>query len=155
MIETDSTINAKTKFANDFLGLRSHSYIINHDGTFITHPDASRIMKDTFFHHIKPYKDSMLEKLIEKIRTGRMSDKESEEKYLYDGQKSYLFFTPVKYTEWIIVTVVPSETIDLWGIVNGLVLLALMAFSMLAIIVLYHFYARRYLQPKQNECRKE
>jgi hypothetical protein len=92
----------------------------------------------------------MLEKLIEKIRTGRMSDKESEEKYLYDGQKSYLFFTPVKYTEWIIVTVVPSETIDLWGIVNGLVLLALMAFSMLAIIVLYHFYARRYLQPKQN-----
>ena len=155
MIETDSTINAKTKFANDFLGLRSHSYIINHDGTFITHPDANRIMKDSFFRHIKPYKDSMLEKLIEKIRTGRMSDKESEEKYLYDGQKSYLFFTPVKYTEWIIVTVVPSETIDLWGIVNSLVLLALMAFSMLAIIVLYHFYARRYLQPKQNECRKE
>jgi hypothetical protein len=56
----------------------------------------------------------------------------------------------VKYTEWIIVTVVPSETIDLWGIVNGLVLLALMAFSMLVIIALYHFYARRYLQPKQN-----
>ena len=59
-------------------------------------------------------------------------------KYLYDGQESYLFYTPVKYTEWIIVTVVPCEAIRLWGLVNGLVLLGLMVLSLFGGVLLFY-----------------
>ena len=138
MIETDSTINSKTKFAADYLKLSSQSFIVNHDGTFITHPDAKHILNHNFFSHVKPCDGSFVERLMEKIRAGIMSDKESEVKYLYDGQESYLFYTPVKYTEWIIVTVVPCEAIRLWGLVNGLVLLGLMVLSLFGGVLLFY-----------------
>ena len=125
------------------MGITSHSYIISHDGTFITHPDEERILEDNFFRHINQEGVSDEERLINKMKSKGTSDNESSEKYIYDGSECYVFYTPVKYTDWKIVTVVPCRSIDLLAITNGAVLLALIVLAMLIIVIVCRYYLKR------------
>lgn len=141
--ETDSTINKDASLASDLLGLRSKSYILNHDGTFITHQEEERILKDNFFSHIESYDGSDVEGMLQKMKEGKDSEQESAEVFLYDDQKCYVFYTPVKYTRWTIVTVVPWKSIDILGIINGVMLLLILIIAMLIIVAVTHFYIKR------------
>ena len=53
-------------------------------------------MEEVFFNHLKGTDDFDIEMLIEKMKKGTVSEKESEKKFFFDGQESYLFFTPLK-----------------------------------------------------------
>ena len=145
--ETDSTINANAPFASKILRENTQSYIINHDGKFITHPDAEHILKDNFFSHIEEDGNSEEEGLVGKIKRGIVSEQEKYEKYLFDGQKCYVFYTPIKYTDWTMVTVVPWQSIDTIGILNGFVILVLLAVVMIMIVVLCYFYMKNETMP--------
>lgn len=140
--ETDSTINKNASFVAGALNLNSVSYIVNHDGTFITHPKAERILKDNIFNHVEAYDDSHLETLKNDIRLGNISEQESREKFIIDGHECYVFYTPVKYTKWMIITVVPWQTIDMLGFINGLALLAIIALAMLIIVLAAYYYMK-------------
>lgn len=151
--ETDSTINANASFASKLLGEDSRSFIINHDGLFITHHDAKRIMEDSFFSHIGT-SDADEHVLVEKIKRG-MSDtgQGGYEECLFDGQKSYVFYTPVKYTGWVMVTVVPWKSVDTIGIIYGLILLLLMAFVMMLLIAVC-YYSLKYVTLPLTQMRR-
>ena len=144
--EMDSIINENATFAANLLKLRSQSFIINHDGSFITHPNKASIMSDIFFNHVGDDASD----LVERIRKGYEDHEKHDEKIHYDGRECYVFYTPVKYTEWTIVTVVPWQAIDMLGIINGFVLLLIIAACMMLIVLVCNYYLKRETRPLQN-----
>jgi hypothetical protein len=140
--ETDSTINKNASFISEVLDLASQSFIVNHDGTFITHPEEGHILKDNFFNHIKGSDDSDVKTLTDNLKNGSVSEEETHEKYFFDNHKCYVFYTPIKYTRWMIITVVPCQSIDILGYVNGLVLLLIIAFALFIIVFIGYYYLK-------------
>jgi len=151
--ETDSTINANAFFATKILHQSSTSFIINHDGTFITHPDEKLILKDNFFNHIKKYDRTKENSFLDNLKRGIISQQQENEKYIFDGKKCYIFYTPVKYTNWALVTVVPWESIDMLGFVNGIFMLLFIIIIVLFFIVVCRFYMKRETEPLKQLIR--
>jgi sigma-B regulation protein RsbU (phosphoserine phosphatase) len=131
-------------------GLSSCSYLVNHDGTFITHPDEDRIMRDNFYNHIESCNGSDAEALIANMTNGKMNENKSLEKFVVDDQECYVFYVPVKYTNWVMVTVVPCHAIDIVGYINGCVLILVLLIIMLAIVLVCYFYVRSGMEPMKN-----
>lgn len=150
---TDSTINANASFTSRLLKEKAQTFIIDHDGKFITHPNAERILKDDFFSHVKENSNVDGESLAEK-REGTIDSYQGHyEKCLFDGQRSYVFYTPVKYTDWTMVTIVPSRSIDTLGILNGIVLLLIVALLM-AVTVAVFYYTMNYVAVQLQQITK-
>ena len=68
---------------------------------------------------------------------------ESEERYLFDDEECYLFFTPVKYTDWMMVTVVPCQSVDKARLIYCLKILSLVFLIMLVLILINYFYLKK------------
>ena len=152
LIKTDSTINANASFASKILGENSHSFIINHDGKFITHPEVEHILKDNFFSHIEEEVNAD-SGLVGKIRSGISNEHEHYEECLFDGQKCYVFYTPIKYTDWTMVSVVPWQSIDTIGYLNGTLILLVLLLIMILIIVICYYSMRNVTKPIQQIIR--
>lgn len=145
--EMDSTIDKSTSFLSDVMDLQSQSFIINHDGTFITHPESGHILKENFFKHFDQSDDAEVKALADKVKGDVTSERESSISYDYDGNKCYLFYTPLKYTQWTMVTVVPSKTIGILGFINGFMLLLIVILFMLIAVAVYHYFVASYVEP--------
>ena len=146
--ETDSIISGSGFNAiNAVLGFLSKNYIIRHDGTFITHSETNYILKENLFNHIRKYETYDLPMLTSSILAGEESSEETLKPYYFNGEKSYLFYAPIKHTEWMLVTVVPGYIITVTGwLVNG-VLAVLVFFAMLLMVVVCYFAVRRSTKP--------
>ena len=113
------------------------------------HPDSSTevYMKPIEVEDDYPYQSIMLcppdrmlgDKMAEttelekKMKAGLLSHNEAEESYKFNGERCYFFYTPLKYTEWMMVSVVPCQTIDMIGLIYAL---KTMAFGMVAMLML-------------------
>ena len=137
--ETDSTYNAQSRFASEIMGLKSQSYIIDYDGKFITHPDRENLLNRVFYDCVSQ-KDPNRRVLIQKMKSKEMSSNESSERYLFLGEESYFFYTPLKYTNWMMVTVVPCRSIDMLGIAQCLRVFAIVAVGLIILLLLVSYY---------------
>ena len=133
MAETDSAYNAQTPMAVKRMGLKAQSYIINYDGTFITHKESEQRLEGIFYDHVMGDKVGQTTELEKKMKAGELSHNEAEESYKFNGEKCYFFYTPLKYTDWMMVTVVPCQTIDMIGLMYAL---KTMAFGLVAMLTL-------------------
>jgi len=145
--ETDSTINRNASFMASKFGLKSSSYIINYDGSFITHPEGNRIVDENFYSKIESYDGSDVKTLIDNMKKGKTSDEKSHEKFLIDGQECYVFYVPVKYTKWVMVTVLPCDAIDTLALINGLMLILFVIVAMVVIVAVAYYYMRNAIEP--------
>ena len=106
----------------------SQSIILSQDGTFLTHPDSWRILKGNFFVHLKDCdKKGYAEKAIKNMSEGKSSSKETDHEMRINTVHSFLFYAPVECTDWILAVTVPRITLDLLGIVLGIVMLFFVA----------------------------
>lgn len=137
--ETDSMYNAQSRFASEIMGLKSQSYIIDYDGKFITHPDRENLLNRVFYDCVSQ-KDPNRRVLIQKMKSEEMSSNESSERYLFLGEESYFFYTPLKYTNWMMVTVVPCRSIDMLGIAQCLRVFAIVAVGLIILLLLVFYY---------------
>ena len=119
--------------------LKSNSFIINHDGTYMTYRDEKRIMKENFYNQIESCDGSNVEGLVANMREGIEQEYKKPEKYVIDGEECFLFYTPVKYTQWVMVTVVPSHAIDMLSFLNGISMSLICILGMLAIVFICYF----------------
>lgn len=133
LAETDSTYDAQNNLAVQVMGLKSQSFIINYDGKFITHPKSEILLEGQFFDHVRGSETGVITILERKMKSGQQSDNETQERYLFNGEESYFFYTPLKYTDWMMVTVVPCRQID---VIGAMYVLKLMAFVLLGFLVL-------------------
>lgn len=145
--EADTTINKSVMMMANVLEMKSNSFIINHDGSYITNPDGKRIMKDNFFSHLKTGDGMDAETLINRMRNGIVSEDRGQEKFLVDGEECYLFYNPIKYTQWVLVTVVPCRDVDILSQLNAAMMLFIFLLAMLLIIFLGYYYIKNGIYP--------
>lgn len=127
---------------------RFHSYLLSHDGTYITHPDTRRILKANFFVHIKDAdKPGAAEEAIKNMSEGQKSKEETEKIVLVNRSKTYLFYSPLEDTDWILAVSMPVLSLDLFGIVVGLVMLFIVAFVLIVTFFVCRLTIRRLSNP--------
>ncbi len=145
--EADTTINKSVMMMANVFEMKSNSFIINHDGSYITNPDGKRIMKDNFFSHLKTGDGMDAETLINRMRNGIASEDRGQEKFLVDGEECYLFYNPIKYTQWVLVTVVPCRAVDILSQLNAAMMLFIFLLAMLLIIFVGYYYIKNGIYP--------
>jgi len=141
--KTDIKYNDPSSSVPNIFEPKSKRFIIDHNGRFLTHPGNDQRMNGTFFTHLKPRGNYDIELLIERMETGKTSMNESDMRYLFDDEECYIFFTPVKYTDWMMVTVVPCLSVDTAGLIYCLQITSLVFLIMLVLILINYFYLRR------------
>jgi methyl-accepting chemotaxis protein len=104
-------------------------------------------MKDNFFNHLETDNGTEVEKLINKMKNGIASEDRGQEKYLVDGEECYLFYNPIKYTQWVLVTVVPCRAVDILSQLNAAMLLFIFFIAMLFIIFIGYYYIKNGIYP--------
>lgn len=144
--EADSVINKNKMLMASRFQMESNSFIINHDGLYMTHSDRNRIMKDNFFRQLEACDGSNAESVINRIVNG-MEDNKRPERYPVNGEECYLFYMPVKYTQWILVTVVPCKAVDTLCYLNGATVLLIVLIPLLLLIFVGYFYMKKVFKP--------
>ena len=145
--EADFTINKSVMMMAGIFEMKSSSFIINHDGSYITNPEGKRILKDNFFNHLKNDDGTDAEILINRMKNGIASEDRGQEKFLVDGEECYLFYNPIKYTQWILVSVVPCRAVDILSQLNAAGLLFIFVLAMLLIIFVGYYYIKNGIYP--------
>ena len=75
--EADSVINKSKMLMASKFEMKSNSFIINHDGIYMTNADRNRIMKDNFFLQLEACDGSNAESVVNRILNG-MEDNKSK-----------------------------------------------------------------------------
>ena len=147
--EADSVINKSKMLMASKFEMKSNSFIINHDGIYMTNADRSRIMKDNFFLQLEACEGSNAESVVNRILNG-MEDNKSPERFLVNGEECFLFYMPVKYTQWILVTVVPCKAVDTLCYLNGGTVLLIILLPLLILFVVGYLYLKKTVKPLEQ-----
>ena len=139
LIEADSTINKEPMLMASLFNIKPHSFLINHDGTFLTHSDEGNIMKGNFYSQLASCDGNDAETLIGHLKAGNEPEGKSTPRYMVNGEECFLFYTPVKYTKWMMVSVLPCRAIDTLGYIHaGTTLLICLLAILLIVTVAYY-----------------
>ena len=130
---------------------KPYSFIIASDGTYIVHPDSTRILRENFLTYTKQSADTADDSVARQMMAGKKGyyGKEDDEGWSMEleGQKVYFFYAPVKYTNWSVATVVPTMNINLIGGVVGFVLLFLIGLGLLTSFIVSRIVIKRATKP--------
>ena len=126
----------------------SSDFVLSRDGTYITHPDEKRILKGNFFVHIKDAGvPGVAENIIEQMSRGGKSHGESDKEVRVNRVKTFVFFSPLKGTDWIFVVSVPKMAINILGIATGSVMLLIVGVVLMVTFVVCRIAIRRASKP--------
>lgn len=120
------------------------SCVVNREGLFVTHINSSYVLKENLFNHLTAEKEGKVEKLRDRLAN---SHGDSFEKLKLDGEQSYLYFTPVKHTDWLIVTQVPAWFVDLLSLLFIIALLFFMGMSLPLVLLACRFAVKSTVKP--------
>ncbi len=127
---------------------RLHSYLLTHDGTYITHPDKRRILRGNFFVHIKDNEDpGKAEEIINSMSEGQRSSHETQQQILFNRSPHYLFYRPLAGTDWILAQSASIYTIDTLGIAVGLAMTFIIAFILIITFFVCQLTIRHMAKP--------
>lgn len=129
--------------------LYSYSFIVQRDGTYLVHPQEERIMKENLFKEVMDTKDSIDNKLIDKIKKGERGyiDNGDIIEITIDEQSSYVFYAPIEHTGWSTVIVVPAMAINLLGYIFGGLVVAVMTIGIIIVLTSSYVIVRHTTKP--------
>lgn len=145
--ETDSTVNKNSMFMASKFKMESQTFIINHDGSYITHSDESNIIKSNFFSQVESCNGSDVEGLKAHMRAGIEPEGSNSGRFIVNGEECYVFYTPVKYTKWLLVSVVPCRPIDILGYLNAGTTLFIVLLALLLLVLVGYYYLKNAMEP--------
>ena len=125
------------------------SYILSHDGTYLTHPESWHIMKGNFFLHVKDYdgEEGTAKNAIKEMKEKKVSSSETDYMMMINRTPSYLFYAPVKGTDWILVVAAPRVVLGLMGLVVGLFMLVVVLVIIQVTFLVCRFVIKRSAKP--------
>ena len=129
-------------------------FIIDHDGTYITHPNKDYIIKQNYFERAKATSDTiddLVGRHMVEGRTGAYSKNgvliQSIKFFDSDIWPVYMFYEPVENTNWSIASVVPSPMVDILAIGMGVIMLVLIALALLVTRIAGRMIIKRATKP--------
>jgi sigma-B regulation protein RsbU (phosphoserine phosphatase) len=122
---------------------QSYSFIIDNDGTYLVHPDESRVLKrklqDVVAKTPELQDNDMVRRMLnEESGIGRLNN---------DGIDSWVFYSFVKYAEWTVVMVVPDAIIYHNGNLLARIILMVFLVGLVIIFILCHQFLKSNLMP--------
>ena len=110
----------------------AQSYLLQHDGTYITHPEKKRILKANYFRHFQDADEpGIAKKLIADMKKGVKSEDEIEKAVIINRDNCFVFYSPIKNTDWVLATEMPSIALEMFGIIGGLLALLIIVFILM------------------------
>ena len=124
------------------------SYVLAHDGTYITHPDHRRILKGNFFVHIKDADTrGLAKKAIQQMMEGQKSDSETDKVLRVNRVENYLFYLPLMGIDWTLAVAVPKLSLDIIGILVGFLMLLIIGMVLVITFFVCRLAIRRAANP--------
>ena len=139
---------------NKIFNRKPYSFIITGDGTYLVHPEQERVIHKNFLSYVNESPDTADNHVAYMMMAGKngsfgMEEYDSDYATTMDleGKEVYVFFAPVKYTDWSVATVVPSFNIDVIALAVGVILMFLIALGLLVSFLVSRFVIRRATKP--------
>lgn len=132
--------------SNIKIGKEGVSFIINKSGLFLAHPVREWVLKRNLYESA----DKVLPENIKRLRElADMGQHGSGFGYpeMFNYRKSWFYFAPMQYTNWIIIIVIPEEELfsDLWLVFRQIALVSFI--GIILIFFLFTFIFKRTLHP--------
>lgn len=133
----------------------AYSFIIDKEGTYIAHPDTKRILNEKIDKYLTPG-DTLFSKLIKNMKEGKNSyDEVAEEEKIneiedgivIDGTHSKVFYGVLESANWSMAIVVPLFTVNINGIIMGIIMLIIINLGLILVFILCRFTIRRATKP--------
>ena len=150
--------DSETQKANSLRTLKeqlgSFDFIIDHDGTYIAHPDSGYVIRKNYFELAKATNDTIddhVGRLMVAGREGVFKDEKNEECHFHFfdlvSSEVYMFYMPIEHTNWSIAMAVARYSIDAVAIGFGIVFLILIGLALLVVRFVGKFVAKRVTRP--------
>jgi sigma-B regulation protein RsbU (phosphoserine phosphatase) len=132
----------------------THIFIIDRDGTYIAHPENERVIKENYFNRAAETPDTIDDYIGHQMVAGRNGFygkdilRPSPFKFFdLDNSSAYVFYEPVKHTDWSIALAVPSFMIYVVSIGFGVSLLLLIALALFVARIVGRIVVKRTARP--------
>ena len=122
---------------------QSYSFIIDNDGTYLIHPNESRVLKRKLQEVTAESPDTLDDAMARKMMNGESG----RERLLNDGINSWVFYSFVKYADWTVVIIVPEDIIYHNGNQLAAIILVIFLLSLLLAYLLCHQFLKKNLKP--------
>ncbi|MBQ3362100.1 MAG: SpoIIE family protein phosphatase [Prevotella sp.] len=110
-------------------------FMVDSTGTFLLHPDQNRLLKEKLQTHVGEDPDSTAKDNLG-LHTG------DDDEFMLDGEKAYISYKPVKYTDWSLALVIPSLIVEIFGYLIGGFMILMILFGLLVV----YFFGRRVIK---------
>ena len=121
----------------------SYSFVIDHEGTYIVHPDENRMLNANFFHESRRTANTIDDHIVTSMTKGEKGSAMVD----IDGIPSWIYYRNVKYMKWVIAIVVPKEVIFRNGHTLNTIILLMMLVGMIAIYLICRHMIRQTTRP--------
>ena len=119
---------------------KAYFFMVDTMGTFLIHPDNSRILKKKIQDCVTTDPENKTETILS--RSSGYADE-----YVLEGQKVYVAFEPIKYTDWTLAVVIPMIFIDAVGYALSSIMILIILLGMLAVYIFGRRAIKKATQP--------
>ncbi len=135
-----------------FSKVKPYSFLVTSDGTYLVHPDRERILRKKVSDYTKGTPGTADDSFVSQMLAGEkgyygLKDEKVPEAFKLDGRSMFVFYSPIKHTDWSLAFAVPEYSLNMIGLFVGVVLLVLIAIGLLAAFLVSHFVIRRAVKP--------
>ena len=147
LLELADTINSIK------IGESGYAFLVNKDGTYLTHPDKELILKKNLFNisaHEYPATQNRIKNLLENSLSGSTI---AYPEYL-NYEKCWIHYTPMKETNWTLIFVVPYNELF---VPLYIIVLRMLFFAILGILVIFFivtYISNKLIQPLSTVTRQ-
>ena len=85
----------------------SYSVLLGKGGTYLVHPDTTKLFYETVFTQTMEREDSVITNIGEAMLAGETGHRIVD----FDGEPCYVFYKPFKYTGWSVAIICPERDI--------------------------------------------
>ena len=141
---------SKAKSDSSSISKYVYYFIIDKDGTYITHPDKNKVLQQSYVDDAKLTPDTLDDYIGRLMTTGKegvVSTDKNDNDLLINGDAYYIFYTPIPQTNWSMGLTVRSLMVRMFGYILGGLLLFLIVVGLLVTFLVARFAVKRAVKP--------
>lgn len=121
----------------------SSAIMLGRDGTYLVHPDTSKLFHETIFSDAAPEARRDIDAMGKAMLAGQSGMTQT----IVDGRDAFIFYRPLQHTGWSIAIVCPES--DVFARYNRLVIVVwvIIAIGLILLMLFCYQTVRRALQP--------